>query len=120
MGGVPSVDKTGHVSPLWRPEIWEAGLLVLSVFLRVPPTEVEALRPHMRKVVAASRAEPGCIFYSLAEDVAEPGVIRAFEIYRDDEALKAHGVSEHFKAWREASGQYPREERRLYDATPRS
>ena len=53
------------------------------------------------------------------EDMAEPGLIRAFEIYRDDEALKAHGASEHFKAWREVSGQYPREERRLYDATLR-
>jgi quinol monooxygenase YgiN len=94
-------------------------MLILSVLVRVPPGEVAALRPHMRKVIAASRAEPGCIFYSLAEDVAEPGVIRAFEIYRDDDALKAHGTSEHFKVWREASGQYPREERRLYDATLR-
>jgi quinol monooxygenase YgiN len=94
-------------------------MLILSVFLRVPPGEVEALKPHMRKVIAASRAEPGCLFYALAEDMAEPGLIRAFEIYTDDDALKAHGSSGHFKAWREASGQYPREERRLFDATPR-
>lgn len=94
-------------------------MLILSVLIRVPPGEVEALRPHMRKVIAASRTESGCLFYSLAEDVAEFGVIRAFEIYRDDDALKAHGASEHFKVWREASGQYPREERRLYDATLR-
>lgn len=92
-------------------------MLILSVFLRVPPGEVDALKPAMRKVVAASRAEPGCIFYSLAEDVAEPGLIRAFEIYRDDDALRAHGASEHFKAWREVSGKYPREDRRLFDAT---
>jgi quinol monooxygenase YgiN len=95
-------------------------MLILSVLIRVPPGEVEALSPHMRKAIQGSRAEPGCIFYSLAEDVAEPGVIRAFEIYKDDDALRAHGASEHFKVWREASGQYPREERRLYDATPRS
>lgn len=94
-------------------------MLILSVFLRVPPAEVEALRPHMRTVIEASRAEPGCIFYSLAEDIAEPGVIRAFEIYRDEAALRAHGASEHFRIWREASGQYPREERRLFDATER-
>jgi quinol monooxygenase YgiN len=95
-------------------------MIILSVFLRVPPGEVEALKPHMRKVIAASRAEPGCLFYSLAEDIAEPGVIRAFEIYRDDDALKAHGASEHFRVWREASGQYPREERQLFDASPRT
>lgn len=95
-------------------------MLILSVFLRVPPGEVDALKLAMRKVVEASRAEPGCIFYSLAEDVAEPGLIRAFEIYRDDDALRAHGASEHFKAWREVSGKYPREDRRLFDATERA
>lgn len=95
-------------------------MLVLSVLFRVPPDQVEVLRPHMKTVIAASRAEPGCIVYTLAEDVAERGVIRAFEIYRDDDALKAHGASDHFKKWREASGQYPREERTIYDATRRS
>lgn len=74
----------------------------------------------MRTIIAASRAEPGNIIYTLAEDVAEPGVIRAFEIYRDDDAIKAHGASEHFKAWRAVSGKYPREERRIYDATQRA
>ncbi|MDP3492836.1 MAG: putative quinol monooxygenase [Hyphomonadaceae bacterium] len=94
-------------------------MLILSVFLRVPPEQVEALRPYMRTVIAASRAEPGCLFYTLSEDMAEPGLIRAFEIYADDDALKAHGESDHFKAWRAASGQYPREDRTLYDATKR-
>ena len=95
-------------------------MLILSVFLRVPPDQVEVLRPHMEAVVAASRAEPGCLFYTLAEDIAEPGLIRAFEVYTDDDALKAHGESEHFKAWRAASGQYPREDRTVYDATRRA
>ena len=95
-------------------------MLILSVFLRVPPDQVEVLRPHMQTVIAASRAEPGCLFYTLAEDMAEPGLIRAFEVYADDAALKAHGESDHFKAWRAVSGQYPRQERTLYDATQRS
>ncbi len=94
-------------------------MVILSVFLRVPPDQVEVLRPHMRAAITASRAEPGCVFYTLAEDMAEPGLIRAFEVYRDDAALLAHGESEHFKAWRAVSGQYPREERTLYDATKR-
>ena len=47
-------------------------------------------------------------------------MIRAFEIYQDDDALKAHGASEHFKAWRAASGQYPREERTIYEAEKRN
>lgn len=95
-------------------------MLILSVNLRVPKAEQERLRPEMEKVVQASRGEPGCLAYSYGFDLLEPDIIRVFEVYRDDAALKAHGESEHFKAWRAVSGQYPREERKLYDATPRS
>jgi quinol monooxygenase YgiN len=95
-------------------------MLVLSVYLRVPPAEVDGLREAIKTVVAASRAEPGCRFYTLAEDISEPGLIRAFEVYDNDEALRAHANSEHFKAWRAVSGQYPREDRRLFDATERA
>jgi quinol monooxygenase YgiN len=94
-------------------------MLILSVNLRVPKAEQETLRPEMERVVQASRKEPGCLSYSYGFDLLEPDIIRVFEVYRDDAALKAHGESAHFKAWRAVSGQYPREERRLYDATPR-
>jgi quinol monooxygenase YgiN len=94
-------------------------LIILSVLIRVPPSEVAALRPALALAVKASRAEPGNLAYTMAEDLLEPGVIRVFEAYADEAALKAHSASEHFKAWREVSGQYPREERRLYDAAAR-
>jgi len=96
------------------------NVLILSVFLRVPPDQVAVLKPHMQTVIAASRAEPGCLFYTLSEDMAEPGLIRALEVYTDDKALADHGASEHFRAWRAISGQNPREERTLYDAIQRS
>lgn len=55
-------------------------MLILSVLIRMPPNQVSALRPDMKTVIVASRAEPGCMFYTLAEDMAEPGLIRAFGI----------------------------------------
>lgn len=94
-------------------------MLILSVNLRVPKAEQERLRPEMEKVVQASRREAGCLAYSYGFDLLEPDIVRVFEVYKDDAALKAHAESEHFKAWRAVSGQYPREERRLYDATQR-
>lgn len=94
-------------------------MIILTVDLRVPPHEVETLRPHIFTVIAASRAEPGCLAYSYGEDPATPGLFHVFEIYRDDAALQAHAESEHFKAWRAVSGHCPRENRTLYDATPR-
>lgn len=95
-------------------------MIILTVNLRVPPAEVEALRPHIEALIAASRQEPGCLSYHYAEDYFTPGLFRVFEIYADDEALKAHGQSSHFQRWREVSSQYPREERTLYDAVQRA
>lgn len=94
-------------------------MLILSVNLRVPKADQEKLRPHMEAVVKASRQEKGCLAYSYGFDLLEPDIIRVFEVYADDEALKSHGASDHFKRWREISGHYPREERTLYDATRR-
>lgn len=91
-------------------------MLILTVNLRVPPTEVEALRPHIETVIQASRQEPGCIAYHYAEDFFTPGLFRVFEIYNDEDALKAHGASDHFRKWRAISGHIPREDRTLYDA----
>ncbi len=95
-------------------------MLILTVNLRVPRAEQAALRPAMEAVVAASRNEPGCLAYTYGFDLLEPDILRVFEIYRDDAALKAHAESPHFLKWREASGRYPREERTLYDATRRA
>ena len=94
-------------------------MLILSVNLRVPRAEQEKLRSEMEKVVQASRKEPGCLGYSYGFDLLEPDIIRVFEVYKDEAALKAHGESGHFKAWRAVSGHYPRENRTLYDATQR-
>jgi quinol monooxygenase YgiN len=94
-------------------------MLMLTVNLRVPRADQERLRPHMEAVVKASRQEPGCLHYTYGYDLLDPDLIRVFEIYKDDEALEAHGASEHFTRWREISGQYPREERTLYDASRR-
>ena len=92
-------------------------MLILSVNLRVPKADQEKLRPEMEKVVQASRKEPGCLAYSYGFDLLEPDIIRVFEIYKDEAALKSHGESEHFKAWRAVSGQYARENRTLYEAS---
>lgn len=94
-------------------------MIVLSVSLRVPPAELDALRPHIDVLVAASRAEPGCQVYTYAEDMQDPGLLRVFEVYDDDAALEAHRRYPHFKAWRQMTDHFARVERRLYDAVLR-
>jgi quinol monooxygenase YgiN len=69
---------------------------------RVPPENLAAFKPHMASMLAASRAEDGCLVYSYAEDVLEPGLIRVFEAWRDQAALDAHIKAPHMAAWRAA------------------
>ena len=56
----------------------------------------------MIEMMAATRAENGCRAYSYAEDVAEPGLIRVFEIWRDQDCLDAHFKTDHMARWRAA------------------
>lgn len=74
--------------------------LVIAGTVRVPAENLEAFRPHMLAMLEASRAEDGCITYSYAEDVAERGLIRVFEAWRDQAALDAHFQTSHMATWR--------------------
>lgn len=74
--------------------------VVVAGAFRVPPENVERFRPVMEKMLAASRAEEGCLDYSYAMDVCEPGLIRVFETWRDRAALDAHLRTGHLAEWR--------------------
>src|SRR5947209_19900611 len=76
--------------------------LIIAGTVRLPPENLAGLKPHMEKMLEASRAEDGCITYSYAEDVAEPGLIRVYEVWRDQAALDAHFKTPHMAAWRAA------------------
>jgi quinol monooxygenase YgiN len=81
------------------------SVIVAGVF-RVPPENLAALRPHMLQVMAATRAEAGCLQYAYAEDLAEPGLIRVFEMWTDQAALDAHFAAPHMAVWKDVRGQY--------------
>ena len=42
--------------------------------------------------------EPGNIAYQLTKSRAEPNTYKVLELYKDQDALAAHGASDHFKA----------------------
>lgn len=87
--------------------------LVIAGTIRVSPERLDAFRPHMLAMLGASRAEDGCLEYSYAEDVAEPGLIRVFEAWRDQAALDAHFQTPHLAAWRAAWPEFGVSDRRL-------
>jgi quinol monooxygenase YgiN len=50
--------------------------------------------------------EPGCLAYQLTRSRGEPGTYKVLELYASEEALKAHGGSDYFKAAGAAMGPF--------------
>lgn len=93
--------------------------LIVAGTVRLPPQNLDGFRHEIRAMVEATRAEAGCIAYSYAEDVLEPGLIRVFEIWRDQVALDDHLLTTHMSRWRAAWPEFGVTERRLaaYDVS---
>jgi quinol monooxygenase YgiN len=76
--------------------------VIVAGTVRVPPGNIDAVRPQMAAMIAASLAEDGCEAYAYAEDVGAPGLVHVFEVWRDQAALDAHFRTDHMAAWRAA------------------
>ena len=87
--------------------------IIIAGTVRVPPENLPAFRPHQDAMLAASRAEDGCITYSYAVDIQDPGLIRVFEEWRDQAAIDAHFQAPHMAAWRAAWPQFGVTDRQL-------
>lgn len=88
--------------------------LIIAGTVRVPPENLERFKPHMLEMLKASRAEDGCLEYSYAQDVAEPGLIRVYEAWRDQAAIDAHFLTAHMAAWRSHWPNFGVSDRRLF------
>jgi quinol monooxygenase YgiN len=75
-------------------------MLLIVGTIRLPAGLLDAARPKMALMVEASRAEVGCLEYSYAEDVLDPGLIHVKERWRDRVSLDGHFKSAHIAAWR--------------------
>ena len=88
--------------------------LTIAGTVRCPPENLEAFKPHMIAMLTATRAEDGCISYSYAVDVEDPGLIRVFEAWRDAAALEAHFKAPHLADWRASWPKYGVSDRKLF------
>ena len=91
-------------------------MIIVEGTIRV--ADLEAARPHMERMIAASRAEPGCVDYAYAVDLLDPGLVRVSERWTDRAALEAHLRAPHLAAWRACWDAVGVSERslRLYEA----
>ncbi|MFN9926219.1 MAG: putative quinol monooxygenase [Phenylobacterium sp.] len=87
--------------------------VIVAGTVRVPPENIGRFRPHMDRMLAASRAEVGCLTYSYAVDVQDDGLLRVFEAWTDEAALQAHFQTPHMADWRAVFPEFGVSDRRL-------
>lgn len=63
---------------------------------------LDAAREAMATMVAASRAEAGCVSYAYAQDILDPEKLHIVEKWTDDAALAFHFQTPHMAAFQTA------------------
>lgn len=67
--------------------------------LRIQEGKTEEFETVFKDLMAQVKAnEPGCLAYQLTKSRTEPGTYKVLELYANEDALKAHGQSDYFKA----------------------
>lgn len=77
-------------------------MLLIVGTIRLPAETLPDARPVMKRIVDASRAEDGCLDYSYAEDLFDPGLIHIRELWTEQAALDRHFTTDHIADWRAA------------------
>ncbi|MGY6552578.1 MAG: putative quinol monooxygenase [Erythrobacter sp.] len=74
-------------------------MLIILAKAKLGEGALETLRGPIADMVAASRAEEGCIAYSFTLDVLDPGILHIVEKWQDEAALAAHFATPHMAAF---------------------
>ncbi len=70
-------------------------MIVIAGRVTIDPDKAGEAVEAMVPMVEATLEEDGCIDYVLSMDPVQPGLIRIFEKWEDDDSLTAHIRSEH-------------------------
>ncbi len=72
------------------------GIVATLIVQEGKEAEFEKVFKELREQVKAN--EPGCEMYDVYKSKSDASTYVVMERYKDEDALKAHGSSEHFKA----------------------
>lgn len=84
-------------------------MLLIEGWIKLAGGKFAKVRGAAITMVSATRAEPGCLHYAFAQDIADPDLIRISERGDSQEALAAHSASAHMAAFNAAMGGVARE-----------
>jgi quinol monooxygenase YgiN len=74
--------------------------------LSIKPGSAEKAAAAARQAVAETNKEDGCIFYQMHLNVSDPTKLVVVERWESREALDAHLLTPHLKAWRAAGADF--------------
>ncbi len=86
--------------------------------MHVLPGQEVPFREASERNARNSVEEPGVIRFDLLQQDDDPHRFVLFEMYRDEEAIKAHKLTPHYKEWRERVESMMAEPRRAVRYTP--
>ncbi|MQA03257.1 MAG: antibiotic biosynthesis monooxygenase [Streptosporangiales bacterium] len=72
-------------------------MIFITAKFRVKPEYADQWPDIAAEFTAATRAEPGCLWFDWSRSVEDPNEYVLVEAFRDEEAGGAHVNSEHFK-----------------------
>jgi quinol monooxygenase YgiN len=75
--------------------------LVISGTIVIDPAQVGRARQLVAPLIAATRAEPGCLAYGFHADLDDEGTFHLYEEWESAEANAAHSASPHLAAFME-------------------
>ncbi len=75
-----------------------SGPLILIARMRAKSGQHARLRQELQRLVAPTRAEPGCITYDLHESQTDPAQFMFYEVWKSPADLDAHFETSHMKA----------------------
>jgi (4S)-4-hydroxy-5-phosphonooxypentane-2,3-dione isomerase len=75
--------------------------LLVTVFARVLPDQVEAFRAAALANAAASIREPGVVRFDVAQESGDPTRFVLIEVYRGPDGAAAHKETAHYQTWRD-------------------
>jgi quinol monooxygenase YgiN len=75
--------------------------------VRLSPGAIAEFLPAAQAMIAASRAEPGCLEYAYSRDLLEPDTLRIVERFKDEAALSVHFQTPHMEAFQQKLAALP-------------
>jgi len=77
-------------------------ILLVEVHIK-PDKREEFLAAITENAASCERDEPGCLRFDVLQDNTDPNTYFYYEVYRDDDAVKAHFEAPHFFKYRDAA-----------------